>query len=105
MRLKLKHLLLVAVVLCLITFPLFPLTEWLLFSLLFITFFLIVSLIKTKVKLFWITFPISFLSVLLLTYLINTYTSAKISYPFMIGMGCFQFVYGLILKGKRDKEY
>ncbi|WNB92565.1 hypothetical protein [Bacillus sp. NEB1478] len=97
MRLKLKHLLIVAIVLCLITIPLFPLTEWLLFSFLFITFFLIVSFIKTKVKLFWLAFPISFLAVLQLTYLINMYTSAQISYPFMIGMGCFQFIYGAIV--------
>jgi hypothetical protein len=99
--LKLIYLMLLAVTVCLLMLPSLPFTEWVYFSLLFFILVISIGLLSFNVKRFWISFPLSFVLALGITYLINQSTSIGIPYSLVIIMGLLNLAVGIYTLNKR----
>lgn len=88
---------------CLILLPSLPLMEWIYFSLLFFCLVYSIGFLSFYIRNFWISFPLSFLAVIVFTYLINELTSAEIPYRIIVVMGIIYTGVGHFITRRRDK--
>ncbi|MFC0190109.1 hypothetical protein ACFFJY_17570 [Fictibacillus aquaticus] len=89
MKKPFKEYMIVWIVICLITWPFFPMKEWGVISILLLCFVVVMFLLYTAIRKAWIAYILSFIAALITVYFINLLTNGNVPYPIVIILGLF----------------